>query len=116
MGMKHTPGPWRVEEGTTLVWGACIQDDLTSYGLGYPVARMEMPSAWSRAGRPDMAEQAANALLIAEAPAMADALDALVMEMRSIGQHLVYNAPTQGITAAMDNATAILDRIRGDAP
>ena len=65
---------------------------------------------------PPYIEAVANARIIAEAPAMADALDALVMEMRSIGQHLVYNAPTQGITAAMDNATAILARIRGDAP
>lgn len=35
---EHTKEPWRVEENTTLIWGACNPDDSTSYGMGPPIA------------------------------------------------------------------------------
>jgi hypothetical protein len=70
MSAKHTPGPWRVEDGTTLVWGACLNDDETTYGMGYPVALAQTllgsGSPFSREFRIDEAE--ANARLIAAAP------------------------------------------------
>lgn len=71
-----TPGPWRVEEGTTLVWGACNPDDRSTYGMGYPVtqARVRLGAAteYMSEFREDEAE--ANARLIAAAPALYEAL------------------------------------------
>lgn len=64
----HTKGPWRVEEGTTLVWGACNPDDLTNYGMGYPVAECRITPISSWAKGPDSDEGEANARLIAAAP------------------------------------------------
>lgn len=67
--VKHTPGPWRVEEGTTLIWGDCNPDDTTTYGMGYPIAECRMtPSAsWAR-GPKKYEEAEANAHLISAAP------------------------------------------------
>ncbi len=36
MSKEYTKGPWRVEEGTTLIWGDCNPEDTSSYGMGYP--------------------------------------------------------------------------------
>lgn len=69
-----TPGPWRVEEGTTLVWGACDPDDRTTYGMGYPVADMQKQRSWCGAGQPTIDTQVANARLIAAAPELLEAL------------------------------------------
>ena len=33
-----TPGPWRVEQDTSLIWGGCNSDDDTTFGMGYPIA------------------------------------------------------------------------------
>src|SRR5580692_2012807 len=71
----HTPGPWRVEEGTTLVWGRCDPDDRSTYGMGYPIASCEMPRSWSPDHRPDEAEREANARLIAAAPEMYELIE-----------------------------------------
>lgn len=76
MGTQHTPGPWRVEEGTTLVWGACNPDDRTTYGMGYPVASMEQQRRWDRSGEPTTDTQDANARLIAAAPDLLAACEA----------------------------------------
>ena len=35
-----TPGPWRVEQDTSLIWGGCNPDDDTTFGMGYPMAEM----------------------------------------------------------------------------
>jgi len=46
-----TKGPWRVEQGTTLVWGKCDPDDKTTYGMGVPVAETKPHQGWgSRRG------------------------------------------------------------------
>ena len=61
-----TPGPWRLEENTTLVWGNCNPDDTTSYGMGYPVAESVGRASWSaHGGRPFNGEREANAAYIA---------------------------------------------------
>lgn len=72
---KHTPGPWRVEEGTTLVWGNCNPEDHTTWGMGYPIAetRINPSGNWSTGPYADEGE--ANARLIAAAPDMLEALE-----------------------------------------
>jgi hypothetical protein len=75
----HTPGPWRVEKDTTLVWGNClIAEDGTPEYLGYPVAEACRPSTWQTSGKPDHVEQDSNARLIAAAPDLLEALRELV--------------------------------------
>lgn len=66
--IKHTPGPWRVEDGTTLIWGKCNPDDISSCGMGYPVAEARTRPVRFWAKRPDYDEGEANARLIAAAP------------------------------------------------
>lgn len=65
---KHTPGPWRVEENTTLIWGDCNTDDHSTRGMGYPIAeaRINPSGNWSTGPYADEGE--ANARLIAAAP------------------------------------------------
>ena len=76
----YTPGPWQVEEGTALVWGGGDADDQTSRGMGIPVAEAKgyEQRYWGR--QIDWEERAANARLIALAPAMAEELVALRAE------------------------------------
>lgn len=62
----HTPAPWRVEDGTVLIWGDCNPDDKTSYGMGYPVAECR-GSGWG-SSKPSIDAMDANARLIAAAP------------------------------------------------
>lgn len=82
---KVTPGEWRVEQDTTLVWGACNTDDTSSSGMGYPIAEARITpisiSSWARG--PGEGAGDANATLIALAPSLAaevvrlrDAIDA----------------------------------------
>ena len=75
---ENTPGPWRVEQDTTLIWGNCDPEDRSTYGMGYPVAEAKIMwghgSPFCRSARHDEAE--ANARLIAAAPDMYVALDA----------------------------------------
>jgi len=74
MSAQHTPGPWRLEEGTNLVWGACNPDDTTSYGMGMPVAeaKVELNKTY------DWEQSCVNARLIAAAPDLLDALQRMV--------------------------------------
>lgn len=68
LASKATPGPWRQEEETTLVWGACDPDDLSSRGMGFPVAEAGLRPAWLSAERASSPEQRmANAAFIAAA-------------------------------------------------
>jgi len=46
---KATPGPWRPEQDTELVWGACDPDDTTTYGMGVPLANcIKETPRWAR--------------------------------------------------------------------
>lgn len=78
---KHTPGPWRVEEGTTLIWGDCNQDDTSSYGMGYPIAecRLTPSGSWAK-GPKTYGEAEANAHLISAAPDLLEALESLIIK------------------------------------
>lgn len=77
--VTHTPRPWRVEEGTALVWGDCNPDDTSSYGMGYPVAECRVTPCASWAKGPRRYEEGeANARLIAAAPDLLEALSELL--------------------------------------
>lgn len=78
-GVKHTPGPWRVEAGTTLIWGNCNPDDHSTRGMGYPIAeaRINPSGNWSTGPYADEGE--ANARLIAAAPDLLEALESIVL-------------------------------------
>jgi hypothetical protein len=62
---EHTAIPWRVEEGTTLIWGACVlyEDGAPNY-LGFPVASAETARSWSTPAYPSAEVQEANAAFI----------------------------------------------------
>lgn len=76
---KHTPGPWRLEQDTTLVWGACDPDDSSDRGMGYPIAECRIsPTSHLWAKEPKLDEGEANARLIAAAPKLKDALTAML--------------------------------------
>lgn len=82
----HTPGPWRVEENTTLIWGNCDPDDPGTNGMGYPVAEARVMlghgSSFCRTERYEEAQ--ANARLIAAAPALLEALKGLLADIESL--------------------------------
>ena len=73
---KHTPGPWRVEAGTTVIWSDNAYD-AGANNVGCIVARAAQPQTW-KACRPTADEQVHNACLIAAAPEMLGALKGLV--------------------------------------
>lgn len=82
---KHTPGPWRVETETTLVWGACNSDDQTTRGMGYPIADCRTAPSGSWASGPSEDEGEANARLIAAAPDLLAALHDAQARLRGAG-------------------------------
>jgi len=62
---EHTKLPWRVEQDTDLIWGACNPDDFTSYGMGYSIV-VGTSASYTR-GKPSMDERMANAAFIVKA-------------------------------------------------
>lgn len=80
--VEHTPTPWRVEEGTDLIWGACNSDDQSTYGMGYSIVEGKSGS-WNK-GRPDMDEREANAAFIIKAVNRDHHFDALVKALEAI--------------------------------
>jgi hypothetical protein len=108
---KFTPGPWRVEEGTTLVWGAT--SDETSY-MKWPVARAELAQQWQKQGRPTEDEAEANARLIAAAPTLYEALEeavACIIANRAT-PGVFYEDSFEGSTLA--KCEAVLAKARGE--
>lgn len=87
----HKPGPWMPDEG---------RDDLWVYAAAYPVCRV-------RAAKPDH-EDWANARLIASAPDMLAALQALALETVNIDPHYTPDVSQETrdmIRAAIAKAT-----------
>ncbi len=104
-----TPGPWRVEYETTLVWGNCDQEDTSSCGMGYPIAEARITPSGYWAKKPDCFEGEANAHLIAAAPELYEA----------VLKALSYIENTErlwGITLSSgDELRAVLAKARGEA-
>lgn len=108
-GKLFTPGPWRVEEGTTLVWGACNPDDRSTYGMGYPItqARVRLGSASEYASEFREDEGEANARLIAAAPELYGALE-------DLAERLIGAFPSIAGTPEAQRAKAALAKARGE--
>jgi len=64
----HTPGPWRIEQDTTLIWGACDPSDNSTRGMGYPIAECRTTPISNWANGPNCDEAEATARLISAAP------------------------------------------------
>lgn len=81
---KHTPTPWRIEGGTTLIWGNCNPDDNTDAGMGYPITECRITpisaSSWCKA--PYNEEGEANAAHIVKCVNMHEELVEALMEAR----------------------------------
>jgi hypothetical protein len=108
-----TPGEWRVEQGTTLVWGACNADDHTSRGMGYPIAECRITPTAKWAKRPDEAEGIANAHLIAASP------DGYAFAEKAAhfltGLHLGRPLSTDDVEELLAEAKAYLSKARGES-
>jgi hypothetical protein len=78
---EHTSLPWRVEQGTGLVWGNCtVFEDGTPDRLGVPVTNGQSELYWGRGNGRTYEEMEANAAFIVRA---VNAHDALVEYVRS---------------------------------
>lgn len=62
-----TPLPWRLEQDTDLIWGACNPDDRTTHGMGYPIVEGHPGSSWAVDRKPSMDDREQNAAYIVEA-------------------------------------------------
>ncbi len=119
---KHTPGEWRVEQGTTLIWGDCNPDDQTNYGMGYPIAECRLTPSASWAKGPRKVEEAqANAAHIVRCvnshDALVEALEALEVlvalneDSGPFGGELYHDR----VDRAWDRARAAIAKAIGDA-
>lgn len=75
---KHTPTPWRVEVGTTQIWGGCDPDNNTSYGMGVPVANCRVIGVDDGEANAAMIVEAVNshASLVESVKALSECLEA----------------------------------------
>jgi hypothetical protein len=83
---KFTPGRWKVEEGTTVIWSTNCFDPGTN-SVGCIVARGAQPVTW-KASRPTADEQDANCRLIAAAPCMYAELETAAGVLEDIAARL----------------------------
>lgn len=110
---KWTPGPWRVEQDTTLIWGACNPDDRTTWGMGYPIAECRITPAQWKAKRPDADEGEANAHLISAAP---DMYEALKLAVDLVERDVIRVRPSEyeELIAALEAWNLALSKARGE--
>ncbi len=101
MSTKHTLGPWRVEQNTTLVWGACDTDDQSTWGMGYPVAEARYGPTWNlRQSSPTEDEAIANAYLIASSPTLLFVLKQFVGAIEDVQYSDLIDAARAAIARA----------------
>lgn len=86
---KATPGEWRVEQDTNLIWGDCNPEDRSTRGMGYPVAEVRMSAPhWGRDMFGLAEKWEANAAFIAASrtavPALLDENEALRSEKAAL--------------------------------
>ncbi|WP_454813799.1 hypothetical protein [Labrys neptuniae] len=81
MSVEHTPTPWRVEEGTTLIWGNCtVYEDGTPDHLGVPIVQCRQSCDWNARLTTDVAS--ANALFLVTAVNAYEPDQARIAELR----------------------------------
>lgn len=117
MTSKHTPGPWYVGKGGEAYGyvGRIFSDNPTRL-----IAQTTVPSGDDLRGH---VQTLANARLMAEAPAMLEALRGLIQSVRKIQADKQLEATTDGLgilfgdvlAERLEKAEAILARIDGEA-
>ena len=106
--ISHTPGPWRQETGTNLVWGACNPDDTTSYGMGIPVAEARVVLDHTY----DWEQACANARLIASAPDLLWLVKANISTLEAQRERCIrWNKSHAEIDAALKESRAALAKV-----
>lgn len=124
--IAHTPTPWRVEQDTTLIWGACNPDDMSNYGMGYPVAECRITPIsmhWAKGPNADQGEANAElivkavnsyASLISEREEMVKALRNLERASTEVSRLGATTGPQwPRLTGSLISARALLSRIEG---
>lgn len=90
---KHTPTPWRIEDGTTLIWGDCNPNDNTSSGMGYPITECRVTpvsaSSWCKAPYND--EGKANAAHIVKCVNLHDELVEVLKDIQDFLKRSGYD-------------------------
>ena len=91
MSAKYTPGPWELDTSKCADWGMILADD------GFPVAKCvttrdsEQEQKMARVQKRQPAQCYANARLIAAAPQLLEACEALLVEWAAMervhGEH-----------------------------
>lgn len=113
--VDHTPTPWRVEEGTDLIWGACNPDDRSSYGMGYSIVEGKLPS-W-KPYKPDYEEREANAAFIVKAvnnhEALVKALQDIIDENDEFRKGMPADWEGDPLEDACDAAKVVLAAVGG---
>lgn len=110
MSAQHTPGPWSVASKPSSVvgWPVCAE-------LGTEVAYVQ---TLVFAGQPIPKEAQANARLIAAAPELLEALEAVSAEYRRLNPMRTADVHKMGckcIRCAIDFADAAIAKARGQA-
>jgi hypothetical protein len=117
MGNPWTRGPWRVDP--------CNRQDVqTSDGALEVTSEFDVDDAkvqWSPVGPfPSFEQSLANARLIAEAPAMAEALERVAVLIAafhgSLGEQITDAELASLHNSTAKQVTAILARIKGETP
>jgi hypothetical protein len=108
---EHTPTPWRVEQGTGLVWGNCSTfDDGTPDKFGVPVTDGQLERPWAKGQGPTYEEMEANAAFIVRAvnahAQLVAALERLIEVSHSISEEQ---------TDAIASAHAVLASLKESA-
>jgi hypothetical protein len=92
--MKHTPSPWNLGTETLIVRSSNRESHIADCGISYSLSDSEMKS---------------NARLIAAAPELLEALEAMLAEMQvwesELGEH-----------PAATKARAVLAKAKGETP
>lgn len=115
--MAHTPGEWRVESGTFLIWGGC-DADLPDH-MGVPILEATEDRRWAGNRNPTAEQKSANVRLAAAAPQLLDACHALLGLLQLVaGRDDVNDAVRAALTIShrIDDARAAIAAATGEIP
>ncbi len=105
---KHTPGPWTVcSEPPVLQLGDCT--------LGQQVWAPTVRVAFTERQNVGLEAEATNAHLIAAAPELRSALEALTNEVMRLTLHTQFGHEGSALLEIISDARAALSKARGEA-